>query len=180
MDKYLEQLKEKLEEEVKKIAKKDDITPQELDNIKDAMCVIDMIDGGGDGYSRGMASHGYHRRNMPYEHMSYGDSYNDYPANRNRSYGYPYDDMPHSERMYHDGGSYENHSNRGYYEGDSYRRGRSPVTGRYISRGSYEDGYSGHSIKDRMVARLESMMDEAKTDHERQTVNEWINRLSNN
>lgn len=45
---------------------------------------------------------------------------------------------------------------------------------------SYRDGYSGHSIKDRMVARLEDMMDEAKTDHERQTVSEWINRLQSN
>ena len=30
----------------------------------------------------------------------------------------------------------------------SYERGRSPVTGRYISRG---DGYSGHSINDRDI-----------------------------
>ena len=56
------------------------------------------------------------------------------------------------------------------------RRGRSPVTGRYISRG-HEEGHSGHSIMDRMVASLESMYDEAKTDHEKQTVSEWINRL---
>lgn len=82
-------------------------------------------------------------------------------------------------RYYHDSYGYDES-----YHGDSYRRGRSPVTGRYISRGedhmSYRDGYSGHSIKDRMVARLEDMMDEAKTDHERQTVSEWINRLQSN
>lgn len=74
----------------------------------------------------------------------------------------------------HDRGSYHND----YYHGDSYRRGRSPVTGRYISRG-HEDGHSGHSIMDRMIASLESMYDEAKTDHEKQTVSEWINRLRN-
>ena len=45
---------------------------------------------------------------------------------------------------------------------------------------SLVDGNGGHSIMDRMVARLEDMMDEAKTDHERQTVNEWINRLQSN
>lgn len=31
-------------------------------------------------------------------------------------------------------------------------------------------GYSGHSVKDRMVAKLESMMDMAKSDYERQEV----------
>ena len=41
-------------------------------------------------------------------------------------------------------------------------------------------GYSGHSIKDRMIDKLESMYDEAKTDHERQIVDEWINRLNSN
>ena len=30
------------------------------------------------------------------------------------------------------------------------------------------------------VARLEDMIDEAKTDHERQMVSDWINRLQGN
>ena len=87
----------------------------------------------------------------------------------------------------------------------SYRRGRSPVTGRYVSRsrgsyemgdmsrhmGSYHDGYygrpydmemydqdySGHSIKDRMVAKLETMVDMAKSDYERQEVLEAIKKI---
>lgn len=46
----------------------------------------------------------------------------------------------------------------------------------YYDRGGY--GYSGHSIKDRMIAKLESMYDEAKSDHERQIVDEWIDRLT--
>lgn len=83
--------------------------------------------------------------------------------------------------------------------GSSYRRGRSPVTGRYVSRsrgdyyepnrmsrhdgthirGSYgraydmdmyDQDYSGHSIKDRMVAKLENMVDMAQSDYERQEV----------
>lgn len=79
----------------------------------------------------------------------------------------------------------------GDYSEASYRRGRSPVTGRYVSRGRdysmdqmhpdsyrrdsygrdmYDMGYSGHSVKDRMVAKLESMMDMAKSDYERQEV----------
>ena len=40
-----------------------------------------------------------------------------------------------------------------------------------------DDGYSGHSIKDRMIAKLEGMYDEAKTDHERQVIDQWIGRL---
>lgn len=84
------------------------------------------------------------------------------------------------------------------YSESSYRRGRSPVTGRYVSRGRdmsmdgqygdsyrggsyrgdmYEMGYSGHSIKDRMVAKLESMMDMAKTDYERQEIMEGIRSI---
>ena len=70
---------------------------------------------------------------------------------------------------------------------DPYAMGpnRSPVTGRYISSGmphgnmrvSYGDNYSGHSIKDRMVARLEPMYDEAKSDYERQLIQNTINRI---
>ena len=56
----------------------------------------------------------------------------------------------------------------------SYRRGRSMNTGRYVSRG---DNYSGHSIHDRMVAKLEEMYDEAKTDHERHEVDTAIRMI---
>lgn len=78
--------------------------------------------------------------------------------------------------------------------GYSYERGRSAVTGRYISRDAmphfeggtsrrfydgdiHGNGYSGHSIKDRMIAQLEKMYDEAQTDHERKIVNDWIRRI---
>ena len=54
-------------------------------------------------------------------------------------------------------------------------RMRSPVTGRYISGGM--DGYSGHSIEDRMIMALEQQMDSAKTDYERQMVEKEIQRI---
>ena len=87
-------------------------------------------------------------------------------------------------------GSMDNEHSEGYsnaryprmhYGGDfdeysGYNHSRSPHTGRYVVRGSYGD-YSGHSINDRMVAKLEEMYDEAKTDHERETVETWIRRL---
>lgn len=92
---------------------------------------------------------------------------------------------------------YEEWDERKDYDGGySSRRGRSATTGRYMSRdsepsrnyyddhgrryydGSYRgDGYSGHSIKDRMVDNLEKMYDEAKTEHERATIDEWIGRI---
>ena len=180
MDKTLDRFKEFLEEEVDKIRKKGDITPAELDSSQKAVCVIKMIKDMENGQNEGMMmdgdSYGWNTRTAPYTHMPYYTSRNDrsYGRYNNRSYGED------SYGYYHDSYGDDMYSNR---------RGRSPVTGRYISRGmddysgrdrmSYRDGYSGHSIKDRMVARLESMMDEAKTEHERQTVEEWINRLSN-
>lgn len=60
-------------------------------------------------------------------------------------------------------------------DGYSERRGRSPVTGRYISRGM--DGISGHSIEDRMIAALEDQMDEAKTEYEKQQILEEIKHI---
>lgn len=38
---------------------------------------------------------------------------------------------------------------------------------------------SGHSIKDRMVAKMEQLYDEAHGDHERQIISNEINRLRN-
>ena len=72
-------------------------------------------------------------------------------------------------------------TNDPYAMGNYSGQNRSPVTGRYISNGamrvSYGDNYSGHSIKDRMVARLEPMFDEAKSDYERQLIQNTINRI---
>ena len=61
-------------------------------------------------------------------------------------------------------------------EGYSSRRGRNPMNGRYMSMNR---GYSGHSIKDRMVSKLETMMDEARSDYEREAIEEWIRKLEN-
>lgn len=42
---------------------------------------------------------------------------------------------------------------------------------------SMDGGYSGHSIHDRMIASLEQLYDEAKTQHEQSEINNWINKL---
>lgn len=125
------ELAKKLEDEIGKIARKDTISPTELDNATKAVCLWMKI-------------------------ME------------------PDADEWMSEGMYP------------HYSRYSGARGRSPVTGRYISRGMDESGhyyndmhsgYSGHSIKDRMVNKLEEMYDTAKTDHEKETVDAWIKRI---
>lgn len=60
---------------------------------------------------------------------------------------------------------------------NQYEGGRSRTSGRYMSRGRRGNGYSSHSIKDRMIDCLEKMMDEAGSEYERNTVSDWINRL---
>ena len=66
-------------------------------------------------------------------------------------------------------------------EGYSYKHGASHGHGasshRYYDGAIHHNGYSGHSIQDRMIDRLERMIDEAQTEHERQTVKDWIRRL---
>lgn len=74
---------------------------------------------------------------------------------------------------------YGNYGNYGNDMGYSEARGRSPVTGRYISRGM-DGGYSGHSIEDRMIASLEQQMDNAKTEYERKMIEEEIKHIRMN
>ena len=63
----------------------------------------------------------------------------------------------------------------------SYERGRSPRTGRYVSRDAryydFDRGYSGHSIGDRAVEKLESMMDNAGSDYEREVLEKYIRMI---
>lgn len=151
LKKSLDSLTEVLNDEIKKVTKKADVTPAELENMTKTLCLIEkiisltekikMIEEGDEYWGEeGQSGRNYHM---------------------NRTGGYSYG-MP--DPYYHDG--------------MSGRRMRSPSTGRYMSGTSYGPGYSGHSIKDRMIAKLEEMYDEAKTDHERQVVDEWIERLS--
>lgn len=67
-------------------------------------------------------------------------------------------------------GSYEGGSGR------SYRRGRSSVTGRYISRasGRYSRDYSGH---DGLKEKLEELMEDAPDDQSRQELQRLINKM---
>ena len=72
-----------------------------------------------------------------------------------------------------------------YPHGHSYAPNRSRVTGRFMNSrdgmysrdNSYDNMRSGHSIKDRMISKLESMYDEASSPHEQQILSEWIGKI---
>ena len=57
------------------------------------------------------------------------------------------------------------------YSANSYKRNHS-------RRYNDSNGYSGHSIKDRMISNLEKMFDETHSEHEQQLIQEWIDRLA--
>ena len=64
----------------------------------------------------------------------------------------------------------------GSYGGVGYVKGSydDPYNG-----GSYNMGYSGHSINDRMIAALENMMGNAKSDYEKHEIVDAIHKLQN-
>lgn len=76
----------------------------------------------------------------------------------------------------------DGYSEYGSYRRGSYARGRDARTGRYVSRERMPHnmnmrGMSRHSLNDRMAATLESMMDSAGSDFERQKIGEWIDKI---
>lgn len=146
----LDDLNKLIEKELKKMVEKGDLSANELQAAEKAVCLMEKIIG---------LEEGTYEQSFRMPMNSYG-----------RSYGY-------SDRMMMDDASYE--------------RGRSPRTGRYVSRdggsygsrnGSYDNysmnrGYSGHSIGDRAVDKLESMMNEAGSDYEREVLEKYIRMI---
>lgn len=137
-----------LEASIREVNEKKTLTPAELENLCKAYKLKFMIEGGGE-------MEGYSERGS-YGYGSYGGGgYGGGNFNRG-SYG----------EWYADG------SREGSRDG-SYRR--SPITGRYISRDGYQ--MSGHSLRDRMVAKLEEMYDSAATEYEREELRKEIRRI---
>ena len=156
MEKTYECLKETLEEQVKLISKKGDkITQDEMMSLYYALKSLDKIDElmekdmEGFGKEYSEGYHGNYMRNSRYS-RGYSNGYSD-----------------------------------GYNDGHMSNGNRSPVTGKYISQNPidnrmyYGDHMYGHSIKDRMIAKIETMYDEAKSDHEKQVIANTISRIQN-
>lgn len=132
--KILEDAEKRLEKELEKLFSKSELTPNDWDAAKKAMCILNMMNS----YQNGEP--------VDEEGMSYG-----YSMRSMHHYGEPY---------------YSN------------ERGRSPVTGRYVSRGTpMNAGYSGHSVEDRMIMALEQQMDSVQSEYERQQIEKEIRRL---
>ena len=219
MDKHYEAMKELLEDQIKKITKKGDITPQELDNLYKASAIVldletreamkETTESGKSKQSN--TNKGAYARNGGYPgsmdegqsnhypwFMYYGDGTYDM-SNRGNSYGPVWNqqerekmDKMHNMSMdrmgnSRDGRSYDRSYDSAYdgaydgsYDGSmdanndsSYRRGRDARTGRYTSRD--KRGYSRD--KERMIGKLESMMDDAQSEAERKALQQCVDKL---
>ena len=153
----LKKLRDRVEKNLESLAEKENMTPGELETATKAVCLIKDID---------KVMHGDYETSEGMREMMY----------------------PHKKYSY---GWYDPHVHDGYSE----MRGRDAATGRYVSREGdsdhdidhsgrrmrgmsygryYDHGYSGHSIDDRIIDKLEHMMDEAQSDYERHKLNQII------
>lgn len=160
------ELKDLLEEEIRKIVRKGDITPTELERLDEAVDIIKDI-----------------------ETICAMKEYK-YPEEEEYGYSerYPY-------YMRDGGSSYEN-SRRGggnsrmgsymmdprYYgdEGGSYNRGgsyaRGPYDGRSYEQGGNSRGYSGHASKEDLKKDLQEMMSKAGSEKERIAIQQLLDQ----
>ena len=164
--KVLYEIQDMLEDELKKISKKDDITAMDLENIykmvdivKDVTTIDAMKKSEQGGYSQD-----YSRNSYDGSYRSYGrGSYNSYDGRRGRDGD--------SDGRYSEEGSYRRGGGRGRYSRDGSYEGS--YDGSYDS--SYE-GYSGHG-KEQMVERLTEMMRNARNEEERDSYRKALEQL---
>ena len=196
--KALENLKELLEDQIKKVTKKGDITPNELDSMYKAVDIIKDISTI-NAMEKAEKEEEEYTKNGEYSRRSGGSSYGYFPHYPMYSYATPNWNSPqqqpnsggemmngssqNSYNSYNNGMSNDGRRGRDadsdgrYSEDSSYRRGRDAM-GRFTSRdGSYEN--SNRSVKDRMIAKLEDMADDATTNRERNTIMQCIDKLDN-
>jgi len=167
-----ENLRDMLEREVKDIEKKGDLDVQSLDNLYKLMAAIKNTD-----------------KCIDYMKAEEGGMSNDMMRNsygNRRSYdGRSYDDMSHMmpHMSYDDGMSNDGISNaRRGRDGDSdgrYNESRDNFRHSQDRGQSYENsyGYSRDASKKKMVQKLETLMDDTMSEHERQAIMDCINKI---
>lgn len=144
-----ERVKHLLKKQINEVVDRGDISPNEIDCIKDAyevlqaISTIEAMDEYADDYGSYRGG-----RSMRRGRGSYG---------RDGSYGYEWDDERSMRRGRGADGRYVS------------------MEGSYANNGG--GGRSGHSVKDRMIASLEKEMDYAESEYERQQIMEEIRRL---
>ena len=156
--KVLYDIQEMLEDELKKISKKDEITSMDLENIykmvdivKDVSTVDAMKRAEREGYSRDYARD--YSRGYSEDYANAYGSYNSYDGRRGR----------------------DGDSDGRYSEESSYRNGRGYSRG-YVGRNSYDGGYSGDS-KEQMIEYLQEMARNARTESERESYHKAVEQL---
>ena len=145
---YMQKLSELIEKELDQLSTKGTLSPTELDSAKKAMELLKCMEEYSMLCEEKNSADGMYSGRM--RMGSYGGSYNGVHE--------VYDPMC-------NGGSYGHYS----MNDSSYGRGNwnANVNGQY----------SSHSVRDRMIDRLERMMDEAKSEYERQEIMNEINRI---
>lgn len=162
MDK-LKELKSMLEMQVNQITARGDINPQDLEVLDKAVDIIKDIE-----------TICAMRKAEEREDMGYSQA----GGSRGRSsYSYAMDDgysQGWFDPAYH-GGPYNYYTNGGTHtDGMSYARSRQMMNGgRYSSR----RGYSRDEAQDHMIRMLESAMDEATTEKEREAIRRCIEKI---
>lgn len=205
--KLFEDLTEMLQDQMKKIAKKSDITPQELDNVykaidvmKDIETIKAMQEAGEEsgGYSQeGYSQEGYsNRRGVKgtgrgrYSNDGYSQHYPIYPpmmfdgaSNDGNSYSPVWNQSNNQGgNMSNDGGNMSNNQSNNQsmdYSNNSYDY--SNRRGRDARTGRYvsrDKGYSRVDEKEHMLDRLEDMLDDASSERERRAIEQCIERIS--
>lgn len=147
----LDKLSDLVEKELDQLATKGTLNPSELDSAKKAVELMTCVKEYEAMCEEDMSGESYSERGMPRRHH-YSMHYPDYRMIRGN-----YD-------------LYDTYANTGNGNYGGYSEVRRDSMGRY----------SGHSIKDRMIDRLERMMDEAGSEYERKEIMEEITRLRQN
>lgn len=180
-----EDLRDMLEREVKEIEKKGELDVQSLDNLYKLMTAVKVVDkcidrekgqgsqpGQEEMMMRGMSNNSYERgRSNDYSQMMPYPYSMDNSNDRGRSY---------DDGMSNDGG--QSNARRGR-DGDNdgrYNESRDNFRNSQ-DRGwnSYENsyGYSRDVSKKKMIQKLETLMDDTMSEHERQAIMDCINKI---
>lgn len=146
----LYQIKDMIDDELKTLSKKEELTAQDLDNV------YKMVDICKDITTIEAMNESKYSREYSREYSS-----ENYPMSMDGSY-----------RSYARGGSYGSYA-RGGRDGDG--DGRYSERGSYREGGSYRDGgYSGH---EQTKEKLEAMMRKAGSEQERESIRRIIEQL---
>lgn len=164
--KVLFEIQDMLEDELKKISKKDDITSMDLENIykmvdivKDVTTIDAMKKAEQEGYSQDYR--GSYDGSYDGSYNSYGrGSYNSYDGRRGRDGD--------SDGRYSEDGSYRRGGGRGGYSREGSYRGS-----------SYDGSYEGNSRhgKEQMIEHLTEMMRNARSEDERESYRRAIEQM---